>query len=64
MGEYNHADHGEIEWYEFNGYREQIEGWRCVDCHVIAELEDADEVFDEHDCEQYERIRKGVTGAL
>lgn len=64
MDEYSHPDHGEIEWYEFETGRKTITGWRCEKCHVMAEPEEADEIFDEHDCEQYERIRKGVTGKL
>lgn len=62
---YSHPDHGEMEWVEYNDHRHQdIEGWRCEDCHVIGAPERADEVFDDHDCEEYETIRKGITGGL
>lgn len=64
MENYTHDEHGEMEWYEFDGFAKQIEGWRCTDCHVIAEPKDADEVFGEHNCEQYEQVRKGITGSL
>ena len=64
MGDYSHPGHGDMEWRESNGFDKQVKGWRCVDCHVVAEPERADEVFDDHDCEQYEKVRKGVTGSL
>lgn len=63
MGEtYSHIDHGEMEWVEREGFRDEnnIEGWRCEECHVIAEPERADEVFDNHDCEQYQSVRNGI----
>jgi len=60
---YQHPDHGNMEWVEtYKAYDEEVEAWRCTDCHVVAEPGRADEVFSEHDCGQYERVRKGITG--
>ena len=65
MGNYNHPDHGEMEWVDsYAGYNKKIEGWRCRRCHVIAEPERADNVFDDYDCDQYKNVRKGVTETL
>jgi Zn-finger protein len=57
MEEYSHPDHGEMKWVE---YTDEIKGWRCEDCHVIGHPERADDVFDEYDCGQYKRVRKGI----
>lgn len=65
MAKYSHPEHGDMEFIEtYRGYDDEIEVWRCVDCHVVAQPEDADEVFDAHDCGQYESVRKGISDNL
>jgi len=65
MTEYEHPEHGEMEWIDtYNGWDKKVEGWRCTRCHVIAEPDRADEVFDDHDCDQYKSVREGVSDVL
>ena len=66
MAEYEHSEHGEMEWYECNPKHRDIliEGWKCNKCGVIAPPEDADEVFDSHDCENYQSVTEGITETL
>jgi hypothetical protein len=66
MTDYEHPDHGEIVEHKVDAWNRDmtIEGLRCEVCHVIADPENPDETFDEHDCEQYERVRKGIAGEL
>jgi len=64
MVEYNHPDHGEMEEHRVNKARVQIDGYRCSVCHVVADKENPDEVFDQYDCEQYENVQKEIIGNL
>lgn len=62
---YSHSEHAEMEWYNFSDFGgRDVEGWRCTKCHVIAKPDEADEVFDNHDCGQYEKVRKGITDTI
>lgn len=61
---YNHPDHAEMEWHEVESGRASVEGWRCTRCHVMALPRKEDEVFDEHDCDDYKDIQEGISGNL
>lgn len=61
---YSHPDHAEMEWYEADTDRVDVEGWRCTRCHVIAPPDEADDVFEEHDCDHYKNLQEGITGSL
>jgi len=60
--DYAHPDHGNMVWVDYEVRGREMRGWKCEDCHVIAPPDRADTVFDEHDCEDYENIRKAVAG--
>ena len=62
---YSHPDHGEMEWKERKAptrHEDNMSGWRCERCHVMAPEERADDVFAEYDCDEYAEILAGVTG--
>ena len=63
--EYSHPEHDEMVWKVRKGptsKEENLAGWRCERCHMMAPPERADKVFDEHDCDQYAEILGAVTG--
>lgn len=65
MSDYSHPDHGDIETRELNTRIHDGETMlRCERCHVMAKPEDADEAFDDHDCDHYKDIHEGITGEL
>jgi len=60
---YDHPDHGETEYVE-KDTRVDIKGQKCKRCGVIAPPGEEDEVFDNHDCDHYKKVREGITGDM
>jgi len=64
-GGYSHAGHGEMTWKVRKAptsKENDLAGWCCERCHVMAPPERADDVFDEHDCDEYADILGTFTG--
>ena len=60
---YEHPDHGEMEWRSVDS--DVVEdGWRCSRCGTMAPPDDADEVFDSHDCDRYKNLTEKITGSI
>lgn len=64
MTDYSHPEHGEMERHEVHTRKLDIDGWKCTKCGAVADSDNADEVFDEMDCEQYQNVREGIEDNL